>query len=952
MAKFTFPIPGRRHKPQPSPSATRAPLTKAEKILGTSSISVDSHTALRETGARPQRSQWDAASGISISLTDTESLATTVTGRGARGDGADLGPTPWDMESDIIPRQLHPHDNTSRPLRSQKSAATISHDYRDVATEASTLQRRQSNASTILSHYDPMKVPLSISQQTSNSAMAKGIPTKTDVLLDAGGGLSPPADRRKPPKLDLSILRGRNRKDQNAQLHPVLGNSYVTRSPSFISNVSPLVEGWPSPPRVGWSKRSAKLTLPSTQYHPHSASTPELHGKEAQQSELHQLYDRYEQNLFDGHAEEETSPADHEPCLDDFPEPPNPHRSEYYTSEPSPPLTAAPTLATFVTPLSNPKGRTYQPPSRGRKDSTGSRFTTKTSTSANALPSHLMQAKEYASSISSRNTGASRTSRGERSTFDADLQGKSVLSLSDSESEDETFSESAPKSSISSHGNASVDGRSVASESRMAPMSRPPPPTSIFQDRSATTSKQSNYAPLNDYLVIPGLGSQSNANRLSSETFLTPSVYSSRDSRQSVQTSSTLDSISRAKPTAPTHGYSGTDPTPSTAFPTPSSAGTATTVPEPAPPGFGRSMSAHRNSDQPTPPLSPSSVDLDFYLRSPEAARKEEATRREEDARRESTTSVTGGTLDGRLMAVTRQEEMLLAALRKKRAMMRENILAEIEGEKSNVANSETNSTAARNGTQKVTTLAAQLDELDSAEKYPKRKSSLWTDMDLIERSTTSQSHVRANGGLKTSAPHTAQRPVSASLEDKRFEQDAASRVDGPVAPGKRREKVLMYLDRPLGGLDDVDVAEPSPDLSEFYGEFYGDSEGEGDSRRSRIRSKFYSNAPRSYQTHTRKGSERPRADSNPLSPRFHVLPAKLDEVPELDVELDYDMDNDIHFDGFSDIMEPLRIDKSQDLEVARPDSPPAGMLLRGHIKGKNSTVRISAVGPVWGDDD
>lgn len=949
MAKFTFPVPGRRHKPQASPSATRAPLTKAEKILGTSSISVDSRTALGETGTRAQRSQWDAASGISISLTEsTESRATTFTGRGTRGDEADLGPTPWDIESAIIPRQLHPHDNTSRPLRSQKSAATISHDYRDAATEASTVRRRQSNASTILSHYDPMKVPLSISQQTSSSAMAKGIPTKADALLDASGSLAVPADRRKPPKLDLSILGSRNRKDQNAQPDPVLGNSYVTRSPSFISNVSPLAEGWPSPPRMGLSRRSSKLTLPSSVYNPHSASTPELHGKEAPRSELHRLYDRYEQNLFDEHAEEETSPADDEPCLDDFPEPPNPHRSEYYASEPSPPLTAAPTFATFVTPLSNPKGRAYQPPSRGRKDSTGSRFTTKTSNSANALPSHLVQAKDYASSISSRNTGTSKTSRGERSTFDTDLQSKSVLSLSDSESEDETFSESAPKSSISSHGNGSVDGRSVASESRMAPMARPPPPTSMFQDRSATTSKQSNYAPLNDYLVVPGLGSQSNANRMSSDTFLTPSVYSGRDSRLSVQTSSTIDSIPRAKSAAPVQGYGGSDAAPSTAFPTPSSASTSMTAPEPETPGFGRPMSAHRNSDQPTPPLSPSSVDLDFYLRSPEAARREQIARREGDTQRESATGLSSDALDGRLMAVTRQEEMLLAALRKKRAMMRENILAEIEGEKNTAINFEWNSAAARNGTQRVTALAAQLDELDSADKYPKRKSSLWADADLIERSTSSQSHTRSNGGSKTSAPRAAERPLSASPENHPYEHGAASKFGGPVAPGKRREKVLMYLDRPLGGLDDVDVAEPSPDLSEFYGEFYGDSEGEGDSRRSRIRSKFYSNAPRSYQTHTRKGSERPRADSNPLSPRFHQMPVKLDEVPELDAEFDYDL----HFDGFSDIVEPLRVEKSKEPEVARPDSPPAGMLLRGHIKGKNSAIRISAVGPVWGDDD
>lgn len=73
-----------------------------------------------------------------------------------------------------------------------------------------------------------------------------------------------------------------------------------------------------------------------------------------------------------------------------------------------------------------------------------------------------------------------------------------------------------------------------------------------------------------------------------------------------------------------------------------------------------------RSGDQPTPPLSPSSVE--FCLQP------------------DMSFDVAGNPSNNpRFMAVTRQEQMLLAALRNKRAMMREHIIAEVEAEQTTV---------------------------------------------------------------------------------------------------------------------------------------------------------------------------------------------------------------------------------------------------------------------------
>ncbi|KAK7932684.1 hypothetical protein PG985_003396 [Apiospora marii] len=1143
-SKFTFPVPGRKAKPSPPSTRAGPALTKAERILGTGGINVDSPTNSSSVRSPPQ--PWDAKSGISISISESsDGYATVKTGLGIRShedhdydDSGSAGPNyghhapcPWDLESDIIPRQLrHNNDYTSNgQLRQKKSAATIGHDYRGdgTTTGASTAQRRQSNASTIFTHYDPHQVPLSISQQTSSSAMAKGLPTKITDLLDADGMLAVKDRKQKPAKLDLSLLRPKNhsRKDvsPNLAVEPVLGNNYVTRSPSFVSQTSPVKDkhddsspfAMPSFHHGLGSKRAsrklAKLPPGGSSHHGQSNETlPSLGSKT---SEVNQLYDHYERQLFgqDEHVEEDETEAETSSPLLEFPMPPsNDHR---FSSEPSPPLTTASThMSSFITPLSNPVTRqaAYQPqpqqqqqqqhhhnpqqhqqqqqPQRNRKDSTSSRRTT-TGISPPLQNQHIQNTHghhEDAASISSRNTRGSKVSQ-QKSPLDTDLQQRSVLSLSDSESDDETFSDSAPVSSMSSHGQTSHGG-SPASDYRnkrsSQPMSAP-----LLQDHhnnhngaaAESNNKANTFSQLSDFLTVPTNSSTGHLPRVptaavshttlrsASSSSTTTGISNKSGSAQQQQPSSdrggsngkssarssgTMESLTlRAKKARqqPQDAYGVHEAKVIAILPVASTADAASQngMSEPSPSGEALSeydprFSRQRNSDQPTPPLSPTSVD--FYIQSPPKSIDR------------SSVSVADASEahNARFMAVTRQEEMLLAALRKKRAIMRENILAEFEGEKGSVASLEDASASSSGGSrssrqfEKTGTISSH-GRKSSAESMPRtnhhargngnnpspvifpgRSSSLARNMkDLTAERGNHRSESPLSGRQRTGpASQSAMRAASSSRlpasvhrahdsDDRhRLSYGSTGVPTGPLAPGQqdRRERVLMFLDRPLGGLDAIDSAEPSPDLSEFL-DFDMESERGG---RSRARSSRYSSSGHGHghghghgngyghststqgpgsresfgvgighgvskynKDHQRKPSNRPRADSNALVPMVSPLRVELDGVPEQEYDLDHfcpldadDLDDDVdddldflgvddddHFDGFSDVMQhPTMTSTSsraaQKLAVARPDSPvqtygqkPKNMLL-GHIKGKNSAVRISAVGPSWGDDD
>ncbi|KAK8097585.1 uncharacterized protein PG998_013071 [Apiospora kogelbergensis] len=1021
-SKFTFPVPGRKPKPSPPATAAGPALTKAERILGTGGINVDSPT---QSSVRSPPQPWDAKSGISISISESsDGYATVQTGLGIRPDDNDdyegsatagtsyaHAPCPWDLESDIIPRQLRSAQGQDyvNPLRPKRSAATIGHDYRDATTTASTMMRRQSNASTIFTHYDPHQVPLSISQQTSSSAMAKGLPSKVSNLLDVDALLGK-SDKRKPAKLDLSRLRPGNRsnKDASPLIDPVLGNNYVMRSPSFVSQTSPIKEGFPMPPNAYGSKRTSRKI---TKFQPGSnnQSTDTLPSTISKMSDLNQLYDHYERQLF---GQEDEEPEESSSPLLEFPMPPTTdHR---FSSEPSPPLTTASThmSSLFVTPLSNPVVRSHQQqlPYRNRQDSNASLKATTTA----ILPSqgHLQHSQEDASSISSRNTRTSKVSQ-QKSPLDTNLQQRSVLSLSDSESEDETFSDSAPMSSMSSHGQASHGG-SPASDYRKRPL--PQQPTAPRDHTAQAESKSNTYGQLSEFLTVPtstaGLVPRSSPAvsqttlRSASSSSTTTGVSKSgsgpaadRGSGLSARSSSTVESLSRAKPARQPHDVYGVHEAKVIAIlPVASTADAAMGGPESDYREFDHRISrqgnlSQRNSDQPTPPLSPTSVD--FYMQSPKSIDRSSVS---ESAATEAH--------NARFMAVTRQEEMLLAALRKKRAIMRENILAEIEGEKGSVASLDTSgsstsgsrssrqfdnkgpaaATSARHG-RKASSSGSDSMLMPVSKRntpspqvvFPGRSSSLARDMkDLTAdggsyRSGSSLSQRRVGPASRSAmrAASSSRLPSATARAGARDSADSDLRLSGYGGP----IRVLMFLDRPLGGLEAIDSAEPSPDLSEFLDFDMERQHGDDDQRRSRARSRYNTSGGHggyyssSGGSNSRRASNRPRADSNALNPMTSPLRIQLDGVPEqeyADDDLDADDDDlydDDHFDGFSDVIEHERLttmgsnysrsqQQPQQQLSLRPDSPVHQHQMLGHIKGKNSAVRISAVGPSWGDDD
>ncbi|KAK8121526.1 hypothetical protein PG999_005646 [Apiospora kogelbergensis] len=1006
-SKFTFPVPGRKPKPSPPATAAGPALTKAERILGTGGINVDSPT---QSSVRSPPQPWDAKSGISISISESsDGYATVQTGLGIRPDDDDdyegsatagtsyaHAPCPWDLESDIIPRQLRSAQGQDyvNPLRPKRSAATIGHDYRDATTTASTMMRRQSNASTIFTHYDPHQVPLSISQQTSSSAMAKGLPSKVSNLLDVDALLGK-SDKRKPAKLDLSRLRPGNRsnKDASPLIDPVLGNNYVMRSPSFVSQTSPIKEGFPMPPNAYGSKRTSRKI---TKFQPGSnnQSTDTLPSTISKMSDLNQLYDHYERQLF---GQEDEEPEESSSPLLEFPMPPTTdHR---FSSEPSPPLTTASThmSSLFVTPLSNPVVRSHQQqlPYRNRQDSNASLKATTTA----ILPSqgHLQHSQEDASSISSRNTRTSKVSQ-QKSPLDTNLQQRSVLSLSDSESEDETFSDSAPMSSMSSHGQASHGG-SPASDYRKRPL--PQQPTAPRDHAAQAESKSNTYGQLSEFLTVPtstaGLVPRSSPAvsqttlRSASSSSTTTGVSKSgsgpaadRGSGISARSSSTVESLSRAKPARQPHDVYGVHEAKVIAIlPVASTADAAMGGPESDYREFDHRISrqgnlSHRNSDQPTPPLSPTSVD--FYMQSPKSIDRSSVS---ESAATEAH--------NARFMAVTRQEEMLLAALRKKRAIMRENILAEIEGEKGSVASLDT-SGSSTSGSRS----SRQFDNKGprGGDKRPPREKGLVVGLRLHAHARAQAQHAVApdrvpGPQLVARARHEGpdggrrqlpqrQLAVAAPRRPRQPERHARRRLrraHRPPAGHDRRERVLMFLDRPLGGLEAIDSAEPSPDLSEFLDFDMERQHGDDDQRRSRARSRYNTSGGHggyyssSGGSNSRRASNRPRADSNALNPMTSPLRIQLDGVPEqeyADDDLDADDDDlydDDHFDGFSDVIEHERLttmgsnysrsqQQPQQQLSLRPDSPVHQHQMLGHIKGKNSAVRISAVGPSWGDDD
>ncbi|KAG8165425.1 hypothetical protein KVR01_005700 [Diaporthe batatas] len=726
--KFKFPIPHRRPKEKTHEvQSISAPMTnKASKLLGAAEINIDTASPISSTS--DQSRLWEthsAVSGVSgISVTISETTASGSISR-SRSPLSTVKESPtaapartnarltWEQESDIIPRGLGVGD----------SNAARSHNP-DTTTDASSLRRRRSS-STIISYYDKTKLPLSISQQTANSAIAKGLPDKAWELLDMDSPRPAPAppkpERKKPNRLDLTHLlpnAGASSRKAFTRLTQrgssmVLGPDLMTRSPSFMSSSSPVSspsECEPKPEK-GLRRKLTKESLRSLRGpRPERASVsgPEiknanLRKRATDTGTLYNLYQHYEDTSF------RDTPGG------DIGQPSSGQSAS--AAEPAPPSASRPTVRQSVSiappPLNN-KPRHHVSPSLSAvtrqaysvlpQDHTHTAMSDPPVAATNAGLASLPA--EYAASVSSRHTRTSKASkRTDQSFTDFDPNTTSVLSLS-SDSEDDDAEPPRTALSIPSvtsldSVSSPLDGRRPSSTSSQEPVRKHPKSKfrpsmnaqgqflAIPENMISTTTTPPPINPRTSSLVSSFVsatspGSPQPGAAPSSSTTASLVRSPSRLSQVSTSTSESIASqISRPHPSS-AH-LAGPRQAPevhhiamlqSRAVPTGIGGHHGVVAAKEIKHSSPRTRMSPRVG-QPTPPMSPSGM--------------EHASQNHHGAAPEHggpilTLSSTGSSEDERFMAVTRQEELLLAALRAKRARMREShqIAEQIDAELDN----------------------------------------------------------------------------------------------------------------------------------------------------------------------------------------------------------------------------------------------------------------------------
>lgn len=473
MPRFNFPIPGRRSKvkqplsphPLPSPGVGPGPgqqptsLTKAQRILGTSDINVDGGT-------------WDvwSNSGISISISeDTESVAadegristknTTTTNsnnrrrqqqkKKERDDGREEREGRDGAESGVISRAL---DRRLTALGAGGEAASG-----DETDDASSTRRRGSS-STIASYYDKSKQPLSISQQTSSSAMAMGVPAIRPGTAAEGRR----EGKKKPARLDLSHLLPRvvNRSSPTDPPGAGGGGGGGRNRASVVGHETQPSQPPPMRQRVDPKQRNSVADMIGSALRRETRaedassrdakenSAAKAAQSQAQANALHSLYSHYEQQLlFRGVL----SPSQAEAGAgagDAARSALSPSSSRGYLSPETAvsSSTARPESGELSTPCGGASG-TETPDTAVLTPQQQQQPPTATfgQMSSKALAAAGL---DCSASVSSRHTRTSKASRRTtQSGFDMDLKQNSVLSLS-SDSDDDFF-DTPSKSSVS-----------------------------------------------------------------------------------------------------------------------------------------------------------------------------------------------------------------------------------------------------------------------------------------------------------------------------------------------------------------------------------------------------------------------------------------------------------------------------------------------------------------------
>ncbi|RFU73294.1 hypothetical protein TARUN_8965 [Trichoderma arundinaceum] len=592
MRKFNFSRPARKKPQEPQPPAPALPMSKAHKILGSTPLSIDSssiHDAPPPT----------VSVGMYENNKPLDNMDFDLPGGQTRMTRAD---DEWRKERGPSPSNL------------RLSALTDSISFGS-KNSPGTLKKAQSS-STIKSWHDKSKHSRSLSRQASIPIMNNGLSSKIYHPQDADGPNDPAKLKKKPPKLDFSGMGPAPRlsKKESDTFNPSLPNN-TTKTPTVSS---PFIT---APHRQsdlrGMFKRRTKDSFRSfvPELSPSSAGEARRMTTQLSDNGLSTLYNHYEQMTF-RHALNDDSDLTHNPV---YKKDPANGQSEAEWRE----AQARQNLDWLHKPLSE----SHEP-----KAVTQSEYSSSPG--------------DGARSVSSRHTRTSRASRQTDSGLqEADFHDKSVLLLSSDSEEDD-------------------DGKSSTRDHVPLPARRLPEPPSHNQARSSRPrqasgressgqpNKKTSFAPANTYIAVPSTErkpspSPSRLNLPFRDGARAPSPKPSLGSTNSTGSGMTSQV-----------GYGADDSPPVTVLPArrPSQAEldrqkalAQLTRGSDSPLRRESVTTSSDQPDQPTPPLSPSSVN--FYLRS-------------------ARSSVDDSGSQGRMMALTRQEEMLISALRKKTQAM------------------------------------------------------------------------------------------------------------------------------------------------------------------------------------------------------------------------------------------------------------------------------------------
>ncbi|KAL7946556.1 hypothetical protein V8C42DRAFT_321020 [Trichoderma barbatum] len=594
MRKFNFSRQARKKPQEPQQPVPAMPMSKAHKILGSTPLSIDS-SSIHDVPPPT----------VSVGMYEDKTLS--------------------DLELNLRQSRMTRTDDDRRkergpsPSNLRLSALTDSISF-GTKNSSGTLKKAQSS-STIKSWHDKSKHSRSLSRQASiplmNTALSSNPHTFPDV--DESSKL-----KKKPPKLDFAAMGPSprfSRKEPDSFTPSASSNSIKTPT---VSSPYSTASHRQSDLR-GMFKRRTKDSFRSFVPDASPSNAGEARRMTTQLSDngLSTLYNHYEQMTFRHAVNDETDVIG----------------SPVYKKGP-------------VDGHGQGESEWREPQARQNLDWLHKPLNESHESKAVAHSDYSSSPGDGARSISSRHTRTSRASRQTDSGVlqEADFHDKSVLLLSSDSEEDDDDEKSSTRDHV---------------PLPMRPLPEPPNHSQQRPSRSRQVSaheqggqpnKKTSFAPSNTYIAIPS----AERKRLSpSPSRLNPPF---RDgSRASSPKPSVGSTNSTRSGMTGQIGYGAEDPLPATILPArrPSQAEldrqkalAALTS------GSGSSLrreSAATSSDQPdqepTPPLSPSSVN--FYLRS-------------------ARSSVDDSGSQGRIMALTRQEEMLISALRKKTQAMRE----------------------------------------------------------------------------------------------------------------------------------------------------------------------------------------------------------------------------------------------------------------------------------------